>query len=286
MPGDGPLDPIFKRKKRYGTVNFGAMIGFTSVPAATSPAVVTVTAETLAPTITHGAPASVTDRPGIGTSSTASSATLVFTAAQAYSVGDWIVALVSADNAGTNGASSITTMTDVQGNIYTKQTEATYDPGAASDGITLAIFTAPVTTALGTGDNQTINFSPNTASKVAAVYRVRPATGRSVVFVTAGSTTVAASNTPSISTGFRTVLDVVIGGLARPDRNGSNGDSDTVGGFWSGPFSRSADTGSNATSAAITGEYKVPNANGTQTWDPAPTGGLDNAIGYVVLRYV
>src|SRR5690349_17070345 len=111
-------------------------------------------------------------------SATSNSATTSLTSGATItaSVGDFLLAVVAADNAGTNGLSSISTFTDTSSNTWTRQTLVNNDPGAAAAGCTLAIWTAPITVALSSG-TVTQNFTTNTTAKAMEVYRIQPGAG-------------------------------------------------------------------------------------------------------------
>lgn len=116
--------------------------------------------------------------------STASSATLAVTAVTA-AVGDWLVVMVAADNAGTSGAASLTSVTDSAGNSYT-MTRSNYDPGSASAGVTFGLFRSKLTATL-TGGTVTANFSPNTTAKAMVVYSIAPGANEVVAFDRVGA---------------------------------------------------------------------------------------------------
>src|SRR5262245_36693521 len=85
--------------------------------------------------------------------STSSGATLSTGATVTASIGDWLVAVVAADNNGTSGVSSISSVTDSQGNTWTQRALINRTAGGvAADGATLGIFVCEgVTNALSSG---------------------------------------------------------------------------------------------------------------------------------------
>lgn len=211
--------------------------------------------------------------------STTSSATLAFDCGASFAVGDMVVVCVSADNNGSGGATSLSSVTDAQGNTYTQRVNNTQDPGAAAAGQTLGIYTAIVTTALVTTDDITVNFSPNTAAKAALVWKVVAGATEFPKFVAAGST---AAATASPTTGAVSVNsgDVIIGALARESNSTVTADADTTNGNWSTQVSVAGNTGTNATSSQITSQWKVVTATGNQTYNPTATS-ADLVIGYI-----
>lgn len=220
---------------------------------------------------------------GNGTSTTSTS-TLVTGSTITASVGDWLVALVAADNNGTNGDPSLTGVQDSQSNTWTQRAFINNDPSTTAAGATLGIYTTEVTVALSSG-TVTANFSPNTSSKGMEVYRVQPSAGSCVTFVaadttgTTGSSTSTAAATVSVTNG-----DTIFGAGATESRGGGTGDSDTTNGSWSTLISRSGDTGAAATSMNQQSQYKTVNATGNQSWAAGNGASNDWAASYLILR--
>lgn len=288
MPRRSPHTPIFENTRRRGSIGVGSQLGSPQVLGEVNTSWGSWTADSIGVVI--GTPGSVTPKGfNADASSTASNGSLVFAATIAFSLGDWIVVTVAAKNAGTSGVSSTTTMSDAQGNTYTKRVDETCNHGAANDGITLSMFTAPIATALSTGDNITVNFSPNTGPKAVTVFRVRPASGKALSFITSGSVSVPLSSSTTITTSSLALNDYVIGGLAREDRDGPNQSNNTTNGSWSSQEAKGADAGVDSASAMSASQYKIMTGFGATTYDPSgiTAGGQgveDNAVGYVVLR--
>lgn len=215
--------------------------------------------------------------------STTATATLAGDCGQQFAVGDMIVVCISCDNNGTNGATSLTSVTDVKGHTYTL-VQATFDPGAAAAGITVGVAWALITTAMLSSDDVTVNFSPNTAAKVAGVWRLRPAPGYTLSKIAhafgAGSTT----GSPTITTSSIASGDVVVGVLAAETNTGvvNPGDADTTNGTWSSTAISGAvaNSGTSATSAALDIQVKRVTAAGAQTFNPS-IASCDNIIGWV-----
>lgn len=227
----------------------------------------------------------ITDE-GNGTS-TSSSATVVTGATIDASLGDWLAAIIAADNAGASGVSSISSVTDSAGNTWTQRAVINRTAGGvANDGTTLGIFTAAVSSAL-TGGTVTANFSPNTTSKAIQVYRIQPGVSESVQFVasdTTGSTGSALSHSaPTVSV---TNGDTIFGCAALETSTAITGDSDTTNGNWSGVITRLANTGTNLTSTTCASQYKTVSATGNQDWACTTAGFEDSARSYLILRAV
>lgn len=188
-----------------------------------------------------------------------------------YASNRFLVAVVASDNAGTNGANSISGASDTKANTYTIQYNALYDPGAASAGCSVAIITAPVTNSIVTGDDSySITFSPNTTSKAAYWYVVTGLAGTLTIGGGANGTG-AATGTPTITTTTLPSGAVVFGQGAAESNATFTGDADTTYGSWSSAQNQTANTGTLLTSMTLTSQYKIVNASGTQTYNPTRT---------------
>lgn len=218
----------------------------------------------------------------VGTAtSTSSSATLVETAVTA-AVGEWLLVVVAADNNGTNGVASLSdSMTDSAGNTYELLSKITRDPGAASEGTTLGIWLARITTALSSG-SITANFSPNTTSKAMAVKKIVAGDNEQVGIheigagVT-GSGTAYSSGAISVPNGY-----TMFGATALEQGSAATADSDTTNGNWSTAQAAAASTGTNTTSQAITSQQKTVTATGNQTYNTSSGSIRDYALNYVI----
>ena len=202
--------------------------------------------------------ASVTNSGGSNTSS----ATHVVTAGAAFAVGDYVVVCIGADNNGSNGANSISSVTDAAGNTYTLAGSGRLnDPGAAAAGVSTRIYYAKVTTALASGDNITVNYSPNTTAKSVAVWKVTVAAGKVLSFIAEDGVTGATANpsrtTPSITNG-----DLIVAALGAESSGTVTGDSDTTNGNWS-----SATTAQSGGTMLVSTQAKVVTATATQTYN-------------------
>lgn len=215
--------------------------------------------------------------------STTSTATLAFNCGASFAVGDVLVVCIGADNAGTTpsaGVSSLTSVTDAKSHVYTLL-QATFDPGAASAGITVGIAYTTITTAMITTDQVTLNFSPNTTSKAAVVYKIHPDTGNVIQFVTSGFTAGSTTGTPTVTTSSTKIGDIVIAALAAESNATVTGDSDVVGGAWTTQTSATANTGTVATSALVASQAKAfVRTVTTVQYDPTLTS-CDNILGWV-----
>ena len=211
--------------------------------------------------------------------SSTSSSSLSITSVNA-AIGTIVAVVVVADNAGTNGASSINAVSDTSSNTYTKKVTVNRDPGAANAGVTLCIFTAPITNAL-SSETITVTFSPNTKYKTASAYVLTPDTGyaASVKFTdtgTTGSATSFAYTSSSLDSG-----DVVLGALGLESFNISNAityDSDTTRGSWEAGYSYGAYDGATIPTmfAYQFLQYKTVTGTGTQTYNISLAGSAND----------
>lgn len=213
--------------------------------------------------------------------STTSSSTLTISGITA-SIGDWLVVAVAADNAGSSGAISLSaTMTDSAGNSYTNRGLFNRTAGTTSDGTTLGIFTAPVTSALSSG-SITVNFSPSTTSKSAIVKRLRPGSGETVGFRSIGAGSTGSGTTTSAGAVTVNLDDTIIGFIAVEEGAAAPADTDTTSGSWTSAYAGIASTGTNSTSQAITGQEKTVTATGSQTYNVTLANTRDYSINYII----
>lgn len=222
---------------------------------------------------------------GNGTS-TSSSASVATGATVTAVAGDWLLAIVSADNNGTSGASSISSVTDSAGNTWNLRATINFSPGGvAADGATLGVYLCEgVTNALSSG-TVTANFSPNTTAKAIEVYRVQPGSGEAVQFVACDAT----GNTGNTATHDAPTVSVnngdTIFGLASIEQVGMpTGDSDTTDGSWSTLIGRVANVGGvAATSMVNASQYKTVTGTGNQSWACTTAAARDSARTYLIL---
>lgn len=227
-------------------------------------------------------PPSFTITQGNKAGSTTSNASVACDCGDAFTVGDLIVAVIAADNNGTLGAASLSTVTDAKSNVYTL-VQATYDPGAAAAGQTICIAYARVKTAMVTTDQVTVSFSPNTTAKCIAIWRVHPDTGGGIEVTASGTTAGSGTGTPTVTSGSVPIGGAVIAALAAESTGDALvADKDTTSGDWSYPIFSAGTTGTIATSSMITSQYKVPTAAATQAYNPTLTS-CDNLLAWIVL---
>lgn len=194
------------------------------------------------------------------------------------------VLAIAYDNAGTQGADPYTSITDNAGNTWTSRFNGLNDPGAASAGATLRIFSANIAS-LTTVQQITINFSATVTAKAWILYEFSSNTsGFTAGFLSAntpttGSATAVATSSVTVNNG-----DAILGAVAYEDSGAYTGDSDTINGTWSLPNNPSIGTGTSAMSLA--GQYKVVNATGTQTYNITLPTAADWVAGSIIVTEV
>lgn len=124
--------------------------------------------------------------------------------------GSVLIVVIQADNiAASTGDTTSHSVTDTQGNTYTRVKEYTFsDAGVALDGVTSSIFYSILTTQLTTGDTVTLTVSANVTSKIISLAEFTIAGGSTLSV----PTTVGVSRNELASGG--TDLDAVFSGLS------------------------------------------------------------------------
>lgn len=168
---------------------------------------------------------------GNKTSGTSSPSTTVTADA---AIGDLILVAISADNAGTNGVSSITAPTDTKSNTYTLVKEQNITAaGVANDVCTVAIYQSILTAALVSGtDRITAYFSPATTAEAFGVYLITGAvtTNYSTDSVSGSGTTYTLPTSASFTTG-----DLYFAAVANESNTPAAFDTDDITyGVWHG----------------------------------------------------
>lgn len=93
-------------------------------------------------------------------------------------VGKIVIVNVVVDNIATaDGASNNVSLSDTQGNIWSKVSEYTDSDGVAADGVTVATFVTRITTQIGTGDTITATTTSNTTDKIISIFEATVASG-------------------------------------------------------------------------------------------------------------
>jgi hypothetical protein len=225
---------------------------------------------------------------GTPVANASSSTTLVFTVgASGCQVGDTLVAIIAADNSGTNGAAPSLSIADTGGNTWAVRNVSLRDPGAANAGTCCWIADCLVTTALVSGNTITATFNP---AVVAKAMSIREFAGGAQTTTAADrlalqNGTNGASTTPSANLNPATLTDyLMIGAVAAECGTADtfNQDTDTTNGSWV-DFTR-AGAGTTTSGQTIAGAYKIVTANGSQTYNPTLGTSRDWAEKVVALR--
>ena len=201
-------------------------------------------------------------------------------------VGSLGVLCIALDNAGTSGSTLISpaSWTDAKGNVWTRRLNALYDNGAASAGIEMVIYTAPITVALLTTDAGTITWSP-AASPVAKAwtwYEVIPSANAEAVYLTGGSIAGATAANAQVTTASIAVGDAVVAGYFSENVNAVTGDSDALNGSWTAQ--QTATVGSTTSGVRIATQQKVQTTTPSAQVYDATVASQDRIAGYIAVH--
>ncbi len=208
--------------------------------------------------------------------------TLVFVAVEGKAAG---VLAIAVDNAGSGGASvcAPTSWTDAKGNVWTRRINALYDNGAASAGIEMAWYTAPINVALLTTDAGTMTWIAGVSpvAKAWTWYEVIPASGKIANYGTGGNIAGATAANATVVTGTIAVGDGVIAGYFSENTAAVTQDSDTTNGTWTAQ--QTATVGTTTAGVRIATQQKVQTTTpSTQSYD-ATVASQDRIAGWITL---
>lgn len=218
---------------------------------------------------------------GTGGNTTAATSIAIVPGAN-FASGSMAILALAYDNSGASGADPFTSISDNTGNTWTSRDNRLNDPGAASAGSTLRIFTTAVGT-LGTGTTITVNFGSSTTAKSWTLTEVTAAVNFIPFFITNGGAT-GTSTTPTVTTGSITNGDMVFGAMANEGNATVTADSDTTNGTWS--TQQTVNNGTGTGGMQVASQFKVVNATATQTYNLTLSASGDWAIGWIQLREV
>lgn len=219
--------------------------------------------------------------------STTSSSTLVVTPTVSFSQNDGVLVCIAADNSGTLGAISISSVSDSQSNTYTLHRSVKTQGGSINNLASAAIYLCAVTNAISTSDSITVNFSPNTPAKAVVIYRIVCASGKKPSVANSGSSSpVSAATSSSRSTVTISANDAVFMVAGIETNESVTTDTDTLRGSWSSAYSATADTGTLATSMQVVTQYKTVTSSGTQAWDLSWATSTDYCAAYATITEV
>ncbi len=235
----------------------------------------------LLPALAWAAP-TITSR-GTGGNNTGAT-TLVCTPASTIAAGSMGVLVVAADNAGASGSTAVcpTTLTDSVGNTWTRRNSTIRDPGAASAGAELGIYTCDkLTTQLTSSNNVTITWagSVSVTAKAYTFTEIAPTSLYQMKYGTTATGVTGNTANPTTTTSSITSGHIVIGGGAAEASSGAwTGDSDTSNGNWT--TQQTNGFGTTTSGMCVTSQAKITTATATQTYNPALSA-VDNAIAWI-----
>lgn len=199
-------------------------------------------------------------------------------------IGDVIVVCIAADNAGTAGASAISSVTDSQSHSYTLKTQNRTAAAASNDGVTAGLAWAKITNPMVPEvDTITINFSPNVTAKGAnfTVLRNLNPNEYSSSGVSGTGTTAGNVATASLNNG-----DCVLAVVASESSTYPSFILDDYQGGWAGiGVAGSGSTGQDSSNVSCAGYFKAVTGAGTQT-PIATTTNSDWAVVWALLPAV
>jgi hypothetical protein len=188
------------------------------------------------------------------------------------------------DNSGGGGADPYSSITDNAGNTWTSRVNVLNDPGAASAGSVLRIFTSSVRT-LNTTSTITVTFGSSTTAKSWTLTEFSSNTSNfaanflSAGATTAGNTTTASSSATNVNNG-----DAIFGAIANEGNATITADSDTTNGSWSTQQTQNNGTGTSGMQVAS--QYKIVNATGNQTYNVTLSAAGDWGLGTINITEV
>lgn len=224
-----------------------------------------------------------TDR-GSGNNNTGSGS-LSITPTSNFTANSFGVLCVAVDNSGAAGSNTISpaTASDTVGNTWTRRQNNLFDNGAASAGVEIAIYTAPISS-LTTGGTITVTWtSTSPTAKAWTLIEFTPSAGKLINYVTGAIGTGSTTGTPTITSGSITSGDVIIGMGGAESADTWTGDADSSNGSWSTHQHNAAGTG--ATGMSITSQQKIVTGTATQTYNPTLTS-ADVILGWIQLTEV
>jgi hypothetical protein len=208
---------------------------------------------------------------GTGTHNTGATTLVPGGRSATLAVGSLGVLCIALDNEGSGGAALIApdSWTDAKGNVWTLRQNALFDNGAASAGIEMAFYTAPITVALLTTDLGTMTWKTGVSpiAKAWTWYEVIPPANAEAVYLTGGTIAGATAANAQVTTASIAVGDGVIAGYFAENVAAVTGDADSTNGSWAAQ--QTATIGSTTSGVRVATQQKVQTtAASTQSYDP------------------
>lgn len=206
-----------------------------------------------------------------------------------FAVGSLGVLCIALDNAGSAGSTLIApdSWTDAKGNVWTLRRNRLYDNGAASAGIEMAFYTAPIVTQLLTTDAGTMTWKTGVSpvAKAWTWYEVIPSNGITPEYLNSGDIAGAtAANAQVVTAESINVGDAVIAGYFSENVAAVTQDSDSTNGSWTAQ--QTATVGTTTSGVRIATQQKVQTtAASTQSYD-VTVNSQDRIAGYISIRDV
>lgn len=214
----------------------------------------------------------------VGTSNLTSSGQQLTLAAGNLPIGSFGIVFTAYDNAGTQGADPVSSVTDSGGNVWTSRAFSLYDPGAASAGIVIKIFTSTISVE---PTNLTLSFG------VACVYtgylsRATSDVNGTLSYISGAAGTGANDTVPTVTSTSISINDMIIGFGGKKDINNWVADADTLNGSWSAATSWLTGSGTAGLSGII--QTKTVTVAGTQTYNPTLAATAIRNVAWIQLR--
>jgi hypothetical protein len=192
-----------------------------------------------------------------------SGTTVVITTIATADVGEWIIVRVATDNL--SATTPTFTCADSAGNTYAVDIEGARSASAGA-GIAGAVFSAPVTSQLASGQTITVTLSGATFAKAAVAQAFTGVGGRRASGTNSAN---GLSTAPSATLTTPVSGDLVIGHIAHESRTAPSAyDTDTTDGSWStGAVHPSAGTGTDNQRTQVIYQHKIVTGTGSQTYD-------------------
>lgn len=219
---------------------------------------------------------------GVGSNATGATSVAI-TPTQVFTAGSFAVLALAYDNAGSQGSDPYTSISDTAGNVWTSRVNVLNDPGAASAGSTLRIFTCTVGT-LNLSTTITVNFNASTTNKTWTFTEFTSNVVDGVPTFGTSATATGGTTTPTITSSSITSGDVIFGAMANEGNATVTADSDTTNGTWSTQQTTSVGAGTGGMQVAS--QYKITTGTGTQTYNLTLSAAGDWSIGWMSITEV
>jgi len=200
---------------------------------------------------------------GTGGNATAST-TISIVPPSNFQAGSLAVLALAYDNSGGAGADPYSSITDNAGNTWVSRTNGLNDPGAASAGCALRIFTADVVS-LGTSNTITVTFGSSTTAKSWTLTQLTSDLPNYVArFIEAKTPATGSGTTPTLVVATP-IPRAIFCAMGNEGNATVTADSDIINGNWSTQQTISNGTGTSGIQVAS--QYKDVISDGTQTYN-------------------